>query len=780
MRKAFFLICFLKICCTLSAQNKVEAALNKYFERHPVEKIFIQYDNESYLAGETVRFKCYVFKGYFPTDLSTNLYVELYNQDKKLLDKSIIPLFNGVGEGGFLLPNQLAEGVYYIRAYTTWMLNFDENFPYLHSFLVYNLQSEFQLKAKPVRWAAQAFAESGQLIAGVENKISIRLFTETFLPTNWQGVIKERGDTTRVVSTFSSFNQEVASAKLVPEENKTYQATITDNFGNTRTIILPSVRSSGVLFKAKQEGDTVICKILIKGLQAKEKKYILLWQMQHKLAYKTTIGIRDSLLIVKLPTNGLENGILHLTLFDSKEQPLAERLVFVYATPKATVHIQSDTLSLASRALNSWKVAVDSTSLYSYSVMVTDVSQPVAKENLLSSLWLSNDITYRSYHPAWYFNEHNEYYKEALDALLVSERWRWFTWRNIMDGRYPNSAYQSDHYLSFTGTVFRSKRLLLNAPVNLVFSFSDSTNAFHQSYTDSSGSFQIDGALFLDSAKVFYMLNSKKYSAKTIRINFEQNNKFKKLLGSLPQSSYVLIKRNATDSLSPLISTRQLALKNQLLVESRYKKLEEVVVKAKRQSVTEQLNKRLSSSFFQSSDEIVFDFVNEKYRMLAGDDILAWVRQHVSGFAFTGYDNIPVYVYVDENLAGNFLPPASEVAMIKVFRNATGGIANGRVIAIYTRRGDGGFVLSMPHAILMGYKAPRPLMPFNYADEVFAIINEDKRGLLHWETSLPLRDGVGVIRFYNNDVTKAFRVVVTGFTITGQPVYLEQVLSAKQ
>lgn len=151
MRKALLLICFLKICCTLSAQSKAETALNKYYEKHPVEKVFIQYDNESYLAGETVRFKCYVFKGYLPTDLSSNLYIELYNQDKQLLDKSMIPLFNGIGEGSFLLNSQLPEGVYYIRAYTAWMLNFDENFPYLHTFLVYNPQSEYQLKAKPIR-----------------------------------------------------------------------------------------------------------------------------------------------------------------------------------------------------------------------------------------------------------------------------------------------------------------------------------------------------------------------------------------------------------------------------------------------------------------------------------------------------------------------------------------------------------------------------------------------------------------------------------------------------
>lgn len=780
MRKIITMLYFLSMCCTLSAQSKAEAALQAYYKKHPVEKIFIQYNNESYMAGESMRLKCYVFLGYLPTNLSTNLYLELYNQEKELLDKLMIPLLNGIGEGGFELNGQLPEGVYYIRAYTTWMLNFDENFPYLHSFLIYNPQSDRQIKAKPVSWVAQAFAESGQLLAGIENKLTVRLFTETFLPESWQGVIKEKLDSTKEIVRFSSINQEVASFQFVPEANKIYIATITDNTGRTRSISLPNVRSSGVLLKAKQAGDTIICKLLFRGLQAKGQKYILLGQMQHELMYKTTIEIRDSIVNVKLPITGLTNGILHLTLFNDKEQPLAERLVFVHTDSRASTHIQFDTLSFAPRAINSLLLNVDSVSLNSYTVMVSDVSMPVAKENLLSSLWLSNAIIYKPYHPAWYFNDQNLFHKEALDALLVSEKWRWFSWKNIMEGRFPNLAYQSDYYLSYTGTVFRFKKLQLNKPVNLIFNFSDSSTAFGQFHTDSSGSFQIDGVLFTDTAKVFFMLNSKKYSAKDIHIIFEKNNKFKKLLGSMPKSSYALFRRQPLDTLSPTINRRMQVLNNQFLVERRYKSLEEVVVRAKKLSAKEQLNKRLSSTIFRSFDEVVFDFENENHSIPLGSDILSWVRARVSGFSFTEYNNIPVSVYVDEVLAnaGAEMPPASEIAMIKVFRNSTAGIHNGKVIAIYTRRGDGGSSRGMPQVTLAGYKVQKPVLRFDYSDELFGIIEEDKRELLCWETTLHHKDGRSSIRFYNNDVSKAFRVIVTGFTKDGQPVYWEKVVSS--
>ena len=176
-----YLFCFVQ---NSIAQKKAEEALQRFQESYPLEKIFIQYDKVSYIAGEKMWFKCYVFSEYSFSNQSTNLYVELYNQQKELLDKSIIPLLNGAGEGNFSLNQQLEEGVYYIRAYTTWMLNYDENFPYLHQFLVYNTQSPMKLKAKPIRWDAKAFAESGQLIAGMESQVVIPLFSETFLPSS--------------------------------------------------------------------------------------------------------------------------------------------------------------------------------------------------------------------------------------------------------------------------------------------------------------------------------------------------------------------------------------------------------------------------------------------------------------------------------------------------------------------------------------------------------------------------------------------------------------------
>ena len=81
-----------------------------------------------YLAGETIFFKAYALVGYEPSAISTNLYAELYDKNKNIISQQQVPLFNGSGEGSFAVSASLAEGVYYIRAYTRYMLNFDEEF----------------------------------------------------------------------------------------------------------------------------------------------------------------------------------------------------------------------------------------------------------------------------------------------------------------------------------------------------------------------------------------------------------------------------------------------------------------------------------------------------------------------------------------------------------------------------------------------------------------------------------------------------------------------------
>lgn len=94
------------------------------------EKIYLQLDRKVYMNDDTIWFKCIVTNAsnHTPNSLSSVLYVELIGADESILQKKLIKIKNGFGQGNFELDKKTPKGTYLIRAYTQWNQNFDTNF----------------------------------------------------------------------------------------------------------------------------------------------------------------------------------------------------------------------------------------------------------------------------------------------------------------------------------------------------------------------------------------------------------------------------------------------------------------------------------------------------------------------------------------------------------------------------------------------------------------------------------------------------------------------------
>ena len=128
--------------------------------------------------------------------------------------------------------------------------------------------------------------------------------------------------------------------------------------------------------------------------------------------------------------------------------------------------------------------------------------------------------------------------------------------------------------------------------------------------------------------------------------------------------------------------------------------------------------------------------------------------------------------------------PVTDIAYIKVFRppfmGGSGGGGNG-AIAIYTRKGDD--ARSKPGSglannTIMGYSPVKEFYSPNYSR--FSKDNEapDLRTTLYWNPLLNTSGKSRVLKFsfYNNDVSKAFRVVIEGMSKDGLLTHYEQIL----
>ena len=103
--------------------------VEQFGEALPQEKVALHLDNTSYYQGDDIWFQCYVVASGLnrPTEWSKTLYVELLNPGGEIVSKQILPVRNGRCHGHFALTQlPFYSGFYEVRAYTKYMLNFDE------------------------------------------------------------------------------------------------------------------------------------------------------------------------------------------------------------------------------------------------------------------------------------------------------------------------------------------------------------------------------------------------------------------------------------------------------------------------------------------------------------------------------------------------------------------------------------------------------------------------------------------------------------------------------
>jgi len=121
------LICCLVFAgCFLKADAQgLDTLLSKFSEKRPYEKIYVQFDNSRYQAGQTIWFKAYLMNDLEPSALSKNLYMDWFDENGKLIRHDASPIIYGSTWGSYIIPENYGDAAIHLVAYTEWMRNFD-------------------------------------------------------------------------------------------------------------------------------------------------------------------------------------------------------------------------------------------------------------------------------------------------------------------------------------------------------------------------------------------------------------------------------------------------------------------------------------------------------------------------------------------------------------------------------------------------------------------------------------------------------------------------------
>ncbi|WP_153798522.1 carboxypeptidase-like regulatory domain-containing protein [Foetidibacter luteolus] len=104
--------------------------LQKFSGIYRQEKIHLHLDRSWYFTGDTIYFKAYLVdaENNTPSATSNIMYVDVMNMGDSVVSSLTLPVWDGIAWGSFSVPGPLTGAAFRLRAYTTWMRNFDARY----------------------------------------------------------------------------------------------------------------------------------------------------------------------------------------------------------------------------------------------------------------------------------------------------------------------------------------------------------------------------------------------------------------------------------------------------------------------------------------------------------------------------------------------------------------------------------------------------------------------------------------------------------------------------
>lgn len=767
----------------LAAQD-IASKIERYAEKLSPERAYIHYDKHTYTPGETIWFKAYLLNELTPAFDSKTFYVDWIDDKGNILQHTVSPLVNGVTNGQFEIPSAYKGSSVSVRGYTRWMLNFDTSFIYSKTIPVIIKDTVARLQKVTIIPRLEFFPEGGDAITGINNKIAFKATDQWGRPVNIKGVVTDskgtRIDSLRVLHDGMGFFM------LTPQTGNTYMAKWKYE-KSEQTTPLPTAKADGVnLFVTTGPNRRNFTVNYTPSFAAvMDSLHIVGTMFQHtifKISKPTATQVTGI-----VPINNLPYGPLVITVFDKNWKPLAERITYINNNDAYIVkpEFEVERWGLSHRARDEVKIKLPDAITSSISIAVTDMAIGTdSSENILSHMMLTSELKGKVHNPAYYFSDTSLKTQQHLDLVMLTNGWRRLKWEQVISGQYPKINYPKDtSYISVSGNVAGLMPGQIGPASSIVVMLRQKNNEGKVLMLplNKDGSFNDPNAIIFDTAQVYFQLQDKGISNSLVQ--FMPYN----LRVPSAGKSWVRPGFPDTSGLSYHILRNAEAFAN--TERSRYKELEEVVVKARGKTPVQLLDEKYATGMF-SGDAIQLDLLTDPAAMTAMD-IFTYLQGRVAGLQITGQGSNAglnwrggaPQLYIDEMPADiNFVSTINvrDVAYIKAFRPPFMGGFNGAngAIAIYTRRGGDAQQennKSLNSARIEGYTVIREFYaPKYYSMEVPPGSNRDVRTTIYWNPNIsidPKKKEI-LLSFNNNDVTDAFRVVIQGMTTDGKLIHL--------
>jgi len=637
---------------------------------------------------------------------------------------------------------------------------------------------EIPIKATSNAVDVQFFAESGNLVEDLPNKIGIKAVNASGLGEDVKGIIIDNDG--QEVTQFSTQHLGIGNFILNPQPGKIYTAKVTYKDGSQGSVNLPHVLQNGYIITTNTTTENVVVKIMLSTGLLGPGELKLVAQNNGNVYFVSKASSQKQIITASIPKKDLPSGILQLTLFSAQNTPVAERLVFVNNMKDritTTVSTAKQTYGPKEKVNIDLQAAfADKPAQASFSVSVTNTTSVKPDEenesNIFTTLLLTSDLIGYIEKPNYYFLHDDQKTQQDLDNLMLTQGWRRILWKNITNNAAPNIRYEAEKSLKISGVITSyGGKPLPNAKVSL---FSSSGGLFViDTISDAQGRFNFDKLSFNDSTKfivqgrtaknkksvdivldvVSGQLVTKNKNTGDIEVNVNEA-----LSGYLKQSE------NYFDDLTKRgILERTILLKEVNIIEKKNK--------AKNSS---NLNGAGNADAVISADQL--QYCTTLSQCLQGRVAGLIIRNGVPYLLRNG--NTPMSIVLDGmRMEAEFLDNINpvDIETIEVLKSVGntaiyGSQGGGGILVITTKRGGGYSTASTFTPGIIPFTPKGYYTPREFYSPKYDVPNSkpDYRTTIYWNPNIITNEsGKAEFNYFNSDEPGIYRVVIEGMDMLG-------------
>ncbi len=432
------------------------------------EKLFLHVDREFYVPGDVIWLKAYQVNGYTHQLNSNyrNIYIELVAENGKIVGELMLFSIGGQASGE-LHTDTLSAGIYTIRAHTKFLENFGEEALFYKKIWISRslIANGLDDKAEESKISVDFLPEGGNMLLNASNNIAFKAIDQNGRGIFITGkVLDDLGDT---VASFKSSYLGMGKFSLMPVDGRTYHAAI-DHHPELK-IKLPSAKVNGICLKYKEQGEFLLFEL--SGNMKRNFNQPFYFVASHKglILVSNKMEMTDINQTFTLKKDLFPSGISKISLLDTAQNPIAERLIFVDQDKTDRLKFVLNKKEFLPR--EEVKMAIDFgldpndsiTSTMSVSVVNRSFfSAGQETQNIKSYLLLDSELNGAIESPASFFiSDENFTSAEKLDLLMLVHGWRSYLWDDVIKTPAPSLDDWNDAGINVSGFV---KKLLWKTP----------------------------------------------------------------------------------------------------------------------------------------------------------------------------------------------------------------------------------------------------------------------------------------------------------------------------